>query len=189
MNGPLSTFIFILALCMPLISAASNRGEHQAGSVNSFDVSRQGVLPEGAQKVMDVRDAQVAPGEDIGRIWVHIDFLGIYTWTLIGVPTAHMLLFDANGVQLPIAPFGCIALSGAKNNWYYSAWGIDLVSYTEPSQEEQETPVCYEANNNLSDCVPGWYPVDIPAGFFPVQYVAGCSIYLPFEVPMSLVIP
>ena len=129
---------------------------------------------------------------DDSRIWVHISFLGNYINSLCffggAVPmTGHMKLIDASGNELSIAPYGCIDTGpietlcpDGSGYWRsYSAWEIDQASQTQPTQEQLLETVC---NDSVSgDCHPAWYPVDIPAGFQPVQYVAGCSIYLPFN--------
>ena len=123
-------------------------------------------------------------GGDIGRIWVHVSHMGNAVQTIqIGgvyiVPTAHMELIDARGARLHIEPWGCIYTGGEAPGapLPYSAWKIDRVSTTPPTQEV----ICYVDYLGNPRSTLAWYPVDIPSGFRPVQYVAGCSIYLPFD--------
>jgi len=121
-------------------------------------------------------------------LWVHVNYLGEYVNSLCfyggALPmTAHMRLVDAEGRELEIEPYGCIdsgpneVACGSLNGgtWRnYSAWEIDRIAKTAPTPDT----VCGE-----SRCVPGWYRVELPTGFVPVEYVAACSIYLPFEIP------
>jgi hypothetical protein len=98
-----------------------------------------------------------------------------------------MQLVDASGDRLPIEPWGCITLGGSWKNYYYSAWAIDQASKTQPSQEELDKMIC-DKNITGEDafgddrCIAEWYPVDLPAGFLPVQYNAGCAL---FDVPFD----
>jgi hypothetical protein len=112
-----------------------------------------------------------------GDMWVHVSHMGNAVWTILGVPTAHMQLVDASGNRLVIPPWGCITLGGEPKNYWYSAWAIDQVSTTPPTQET----ICYDSPVGR-DCIPAWYPVDLPVGFQPVQYNAGCELHdRPFD--------
>lgn len=125
---------------------------------------------------------------DVDRIWVHVKHMGnaisnlcFYNNKICPTPTAHMLLVDASGNQISIEPLGCITTGGGPGAWVFSGWEIDQVSSTEPNPEP---PICDHAGiDGLGQerCISAWYPIDLPAGFKPVQYVAGCSIYLPFQ--------
>ena len=131
-----------------------------------------------------------AAGDDIGRIWVHVNPLGIYISSLCfatGAPvmTAQMDLINENGERLSIEPYGCID-TGTANPCatggymrYFSAWEIDQVSRTSQNPGE----ICIQDQNDQYLCVPEWYPVDFPAGFYPVEYVAGCMEIRSFEIP------
>jgi hypothetical protein len=117
---------------------------------------------------------------DIGRIWVRVSHMGNATWTIIGIPTYYMTLRDESGYEVIIPVHGCITLGGSPYAYYYSAWKIDQASTTQPTQET----ICYNAGPYGEDCIPAWYPVDIPSGFIPVEYWAGCMVnepYLPFD--------
>ncbi len=128
------------------------------------------------------------------RIWVHLSYLGDYINSLCfvggAVPiTMNFRLYDDNGYYLEIAPYSCIDIGILDTqcgpldggNWRISsAWDIDKVTRTSPTDEELSEQICGTHN----DCVPAWYPVDIPDGFEPVSYRYGCSLlYDIFQIP------
>lgn len=108
------------------------------------------------------------------RLWVHVNYLGEYVNSLCFIggalpKTARMELIDANGSRLTISPYGCID-SGTYpvscprgGTWRtFSAWGIDQISSTE-------------------ETATGWYPIELPAGYHPIYYLAGCLTEEPFR--------
>lgn len=123
------------------------------------------------------------------EIWVHIDYMGEgFENRSIGgiclVPTGRMLLLDASRSTLEIEPYGCIMTHGSPCNYYYSAWAIDEVSVIQPSQAELDELDCGRAGTDAFGqprCIRTWYSVQLPTGFHPVEYVAGCATYYPFE--------
>ena len=127
------------------------------------------------------------------RIWVHVSYLDDYINSLCfyggAVPiTMHFRLYDDDGYYLDIAPYSCIDIGtistacGPQDGGYWrhsSAWYIDTVTRTTPTDEEQLETVCGQY-----DCAPAWYPVDIPTGFEPTSYRYGCSDLLDtFQMP------
>ncbi|MDY6797814.1 MAG: hypothetical protein SVX28_03545 [Pseudomonadota bacterium] len=120
------------------------------------------------------------------RIWVKIRYLGNYVWTIIGIPTGPIYLFDNIGRSLAIEPYGCITLGNAYPTGYiFSAWEISEASKTPPSPDEINEKICDKSITGTDAfgnerCIKYWYEVSLN-GFKPVQHVAGCSIYLPFD--------
>jgi hypothetical protein len=164
-----------------------------------FDCSN---LPHNPQDQVSIVLFGSAASGNIDRIWLHVRYMGNAVQSLCFaielIPTAHMILIDASGNQLTIEPFGCIDMGpvtpcapsppfGERYMREFSAWEIDQVTRTPPTQEAQGETLDhdYTGVDALGNprTLPAWYSVDLPAGFRPVQYVAGCSIYLPFDIP------
>lgn len=122
------------------------------------------------------------------QFWVKIQLMGEFNSAPVCfspgiVYTAHMALIDAAGNRLSIEPYGCIDIEadgncGQSGSSYriYSGWEIVEIRAQTPSYDERSE---YDSHYGI----PLWYPVEIPYGFKPVQYIAGCNSTRPFQEP------